>query len=300
MRSVPFRTHLAPWTLLAAAGTWASAAQLPSVPPVALVRRIVQNEVKASTSTANYSFRERKETPRGSQTRLLVESRDAMVALLVANNDRPLGPEQRRAEYARVERFIKNRDELKRKQKQEKEDAERITRIMTALPEAFLYEYDGTEIAKPGLGKEGDELVRLKFRPNPSYDPPSRVEQVLTGMGGIILIEAGKGRIARIDGTLEKDVSFGWGILGHLDRGGHFLVEQVEIDDGNWEITRMELAFTGKILLFKSITIKSTEVYSDFHPVSPDLTFAQGLELLKKQQATLAENQQQNQSEQAK
>jgi len=53
----------------------------------------------------------------------------------------------------------------------------------------------------------------------------------------------------------------------------------------------MDLAFTGKILLLKSIDIKSTEIYGDFHPVPPDLTFAQGIELLKQQQAAIAQNQ---------
>jgi hypothetical protein len=53
----------------------------------------------------------------------------------------------------------------------------------------------------------------------------------------------------------------------------------------------MNLTFTGKMLLFKSINIKSTEIYSDFHPVPADLTFAQGLQLLKEQQAAIAQNQ---------
>jgi hypothetical protein len=52
----------------------------------------------------------------------------------------------------------------------------------------------------------------------------------------------------------------------------------------------MDLAFTGKMLLFKSLNIKSTEIYSDFHPVPADLTFAQGIDLLKKQQAAVAQN----------
>jgi hypothetical protein len=53
---------------------------------------------------------------------------------------------------------------------------------------------------------------------------------------------------------------------------------------------RMGLAFTGKILLFKRLDIKSTETYSDFRSVPTGLSFAQGVELLKKQQATVAEN----------
>jgi hypothetical protein len=52
----------------------------------------------------------------------------------------------------------------------------------------------------------------------------------------------------------------------------------------------MELGFTGKVLLFKSLNIKSTEIYSDFRPVPSDLTFAQGVELLKKEVAMVAEN----------
>jgi hypothetical protein len=297
-------THMN-WTLpnLAAAlalatSTLAMAAQPATVPAAELVRRTVQNEIKASDDTAKYMFQDRKETPHGSTTKLMVETRDAMAGIVVAFNDQPLTPEQRQGEYRRVARFINDPDELQKKQKQEKENSERITRIVKVLPEAFLYQYDGTEAGKPGVGRAGDELVRLKFRPNPDYDPPSRVEQVLTGMQGYILIDAKKERIAKIDGTLAKDVTFGWGILGHLDRGGEFLVEQGDISDNHWQITRMDLAFTGKILLFKSISIKSTEVYSDFRPAPPDLTFAQGVELLKKQQVPRAEDQQQNKNEQ--
>ena len=141
------------------------------------------------------------------------------------------------------------------------------------------------------MGKTGNSLVRLKFHPNPNYEPPTRVEQVLTGMQGVVLVDAQEQHIARIDGTLFKEVAFGWGILGHLDRGGHFLVDQTDVGDKNWSISRMELAFTGKVLLFKSLNIKSTEILQRFSPCAADLTFAQGAQLLKKQLATVAENQ---------
>jgi hypothetical protein len=164
---------------------------------------------------------------------------------------------------------------------------------MKALPDAFLYEPDGTTGGNQTIGKAGDQLVRLKFRPNPKYTPPSHVEQVLTGMQGYLLIDADQHRIAKIDGTLTKEVGFGWGILGHLDRGGHFLVEQAEVIQGDWEVTHMSLSFTGKELLFKSLNIRSDEVFSDFRPAPSNLNFAQGVELLKKQEAELAENRQQ-------
>ena len=52
----------------------------------------------------------------------------------------------------------------------------------------------------------------------------------------------------------------------------------------------MSLSFTGKILLFKSIAIKSDEVFSDFRRVPSDTTFAQGAEMLKAEQARLAQS----------
>jgi hypothetical protein len=260
-------------------------AQAADPPPAELVRKAVQNEIKGDTDPdSSYMFQSRKETPRGSQTKMMVETRDAMAGMLIAVNDQPLTAAQRQAEQDRLNYIAGHADELRRKQKQEKDDADRITRILRAMPDAFLYENNGTEPAKPGVGNPGHDLVRLKFRPNPKYEPPTRVEQVLTGMEGQILIDTARNRIAKIDGTLFRDVGFGWGILGHLDRGGRFQVDQGTIDGGNgWAMTRISLDFTGKVLLFKSIVIKSTETFSNFRPVAPNLTFAEGASLLAKE-----------------
>jgi hypothetical protein len=287
--------HIATQILLAAfaIATVALSVAEPSseLQPNDMVKRVVASEIKSTSQAAKWMFRQRKETPNGSQTKLMVETRDAMVGMVVAYNDRPLNPDERQGEYSRIQRFIDDPADLERKHRKEKEDSERVKSILKALPDAFVYEYDGTDAAQPGMGKSGSPLVRLKFRPNPKYEPPTRVEQVLSGMQGVILIDPQEQHIARIDGTLFQDVAFGWGILGHLDRGGHFLVDQTDVGNDNWSISRMELAFTGKVLLFKSLNIKSTEIYSDFHPVPADLTFAQGAQLLKKQVATVAENQ---------
>jgi hypothetical protein len=259
--------------------------------PIELVRRTVEGEI-ATGNGAKAMFTDHKGTPQGSQTKLVVETRDGMAGILVAIDNKPLSAAQRQAEEARLQGLVNNPEGLKKKQRSEKEDTEHVTRIMKALPDAFLYETDGSAVGNQEIGKPGDHLVRLKFRPNPKYSPPSHVEQVLTAMQGYVLIDADQHRIAKIDGTLAKEVGFGWGILGHLDRGGHFLVEQAEVIPGDWELTHMSLSFTGKELLFKSISVKSDEVFSNFQSVPTNLTFAQGVELLKKQEAELAENQQ--------
>jgi hypothetical protein len=265
-------------------------AQSVSAAPVELVRETVRNEITANSAT-KFMFRQREDAGHGSQTKLIVETKDVAAGILVAINDKPLTAEERRNEQARLDGLINNPQELRKKQKADREDTERTNRIMKALPEAFIYEPGGVETGGQGIGNPGDELVRLKFRPNPDYNPPSHTEQVLTGMEGYILIDRQKRRIARIDGTLEKEVGFGWGILGHLDKGGRFVVQQGMVGDETWQVTRMDLDFTGKVLFFKKLVIKSTQTFSDFHEAPPNLTFAQGVELVKKQAEELAEKQ---------
>ena len=252
------------------------------------VRRAVANEVAdAHNSSVKHLFRSRKQAPHGSQTKLYVQTTEAMAGMLIAVDDKPVTPQQIEGEAAHLEHLINDPDDLRRKQKQEREDAERTLRIVKALPDAFLYEYDREEPSQPGVGKAGDQLVRLKFRPNPHYSPPSRVEQVLTGMEGSLLIDKGALRLAKIEARLFRDVTFGWGILGHLDRGGTFTVWQADVGDGSWELTHLQLSMTGKVMLVKNISFKLDEVLSDFRRVPSDLTFAKGVELLKTEVARM-------------
>jgi hypothetical protein len=111
---------------------------------------------------------------------------------------------------------------------------------------------------------------------------------MLQGMKGYVLIDAAARQIALIDGSLFRDVNFGWGIIGHLDRGGRFRVQQADVGEGSWEITALQLKMTGKILLFKGLSISTDEVLSDFQSVPSDLTFAKGVALLKGEQQKLA------------
>jgi len=259
--------------------------------PGELVRKTVDNEIKASKDdSARFMFRSTKTTPKGSVTKIYIETKQATAGIVVAYNGKPLTPEQRKAELTRIERFLNNPEELGKKRRQEQQDADRTMRIVRALPDAFLYEYAGQQQGSATVGKPGDPLVVLNFRPNPRYEPPSRVEQALTGMEGVLLLDTRCHRLASIDGHLFKEVGFGWGILGHLDKGGHFLVQQQEITDNYWAISSMKLDITGKVLLVKSLVFSMTEVFSDFKQVPKDITFAQAVEMLEKEETVFAEN----------
>ena len=106
------------------------------MPAEELIRRTVRNEMNPSNNDAKYMFRDRKETDHRSQTKLVIETHDAMAGILVAIDDKPLNAQQREEEDARVDRFAKDPEELRKRQRQEREETERVERIMKALPVA--------------------------------------------------------------------------------------------------------------------------------------------------------------------
>lgn len=96
-------------------------------------------------------------------------------------------------------------------------------------------------------------------------------------MEGTMLIDATARRLVRLEATLIRDVTFGWGILGRLNRGGHFLLEQRDVGADRWAIATLKLDFTRRALLLKPITIDSVTSTTDFRRMPNDLTLEQGL-----------------------
>jgi hypothetical protein len=278
-------------TVVASIAVFAQESKPPAISPVDLVRATVNNEVAAGNNTAiKFMFRSRKHTSKGDQKKIYVEGNEALASMTISENDHPLTPDQERTEMEKLQQLAHDPSRLHKEYEHERQEVDHTLRIMKALPDAFCFEYAGTEEGDATLGKAGDELVRLKFTPNPSFVPPSRIEQVLEGMEGYLVIDTNAKRIARMDGTLFKEVTFGWGIFGRLDQGGHFLVQQADAGDGNWAITEMNLKITGKILLIKSLNLVSDEVFSDFHRLPDDVPFARAVELLQNEQVKLAQN----------
>ncbi len=225
-------------------------------------------------------FKERRQTPEGSKTKMMVETKQGTVAYLIAVNDKPVSPEQRQQENVRLQNLLSNGDEQNRKKKEQQTDDDRMTKMFRELPKAFNYQYDGTV-----QGSNGHTWVRLKFEPNPDYTPASRETSVFKAMSGVMVIDPKVERLGKIEATLFRDVNFGWGILGHLDKGGHFFVEQTNIGDNRWEPTYMNVQFTGKALLFKTINLHQIDSSSDYTRVADNLSLAQGVDMLKKHES---------------
>jgi len=271
--------------LVIAAGLGAPAAQQQRLPANELVRRVVENELKHTEDHSHYMYKDWRQTPALTTTKEMIETNDGTIARLIAVNDGPVPPEQRAEDDAKLDNLVKDPEAMRKKHKAQDSDAERVERMFREIPKAFLFEYEGTERAA-----NGDEVVRLSCKPNPDYKPPSREMSVYAAMQGHMWVDTVQNRLVRIDASLFRDVNFGWGILGHLDKGGHFMIEQTEVGPGRWEATTMNIQFTGKMLLFKTINLRQVEKLSDWRRVPDDLTVAQAVQMLRKNETSVAQN----------
>jgi len=265
--------------VLALAGAISSYAQETAISASAheLVQRAVQNELRASESNTHYMYLVRKQTPTGSSLKQVAETKDGEVSYLLKMNDQPLTAEQRSIEDDKMQKLLNNPDEQRRRLKEQKEDQKRATTLVRVLPDAFVYEFD-----KPDAG-DPPGTVKLKFRPNPGYNPPDRETQVLKGMAGTMCLDTKANRMKRLDGILIDDVNFGWGIFGKLHKGGHFEIQERDVGDGHWDVTYRNLDFSGKVLLFKKLRINEKSEMSEFHKIPDNLSFTQGFDLLRKE-----------------
>jgi len=253
--------------------------------PRELVRRAVQNENSEPSKKMYFMYKDVKRNNKSGQTetRIMVQTPEMSLARIVAIDGHPLSLEDKAKEDARLNRLTGNPDELAKKKKQQKQDDQRARKMVEAIPDAFDFKYVDTEKTDTG------EVAVFKFSPNPKWDPPDRELQVFTGMQGTLKLALPAERIALMDATLFRGVDFGWGIFGHLNQGGSFMIEQKEIYPGHWDTTHMKLHFTGKILLFKSLDIQEDEQTSDYKPVE-GMNVAQALAKLKEVDQEYARN----------
>ena len=102
-------------------------------------------------------------------------------------------------------------------------------------------------------------------------------------MAGEIWVDAKQQRLVSISGQLMNEVKFAGGLLGHLEKGGQFMVKRAEIVPGHWELTDMAVKMRGQALLFKTICVQQKKLHRDFERVPDDLNLSDAAGLLLKQ-----------------
>jgi hypothetical protein len=237
-----------------------------------LARRVITNELKFQDDHTTWMYRLEKEEYGKKQVEEIIETREGSLSRLLSINDRPLTAKQQVEEDQRVKELMTSRSAKRKLQRVLDAETLQGRRLFKMLPDAFVFNYAASD----------GNLVKLSFKPNPNFHPPSLEARVFQDMEGEMWVDCKQERLAAFNGHLTQDVKFGLGLLGQLDKGGHFDVRQAEVVPGHWDMTTMSLAMTGKALLFKSIGVQKKENRRDFQQVSYDLTLTQAADILNK------------------
>jgi hypothetical protein len=232
--------------------------------PRELVRLTISNElqpvVEGGTHLA-YTVADR-EAGR-TRTKRVVETANGNVSIVTEEDGQKVGSERLHEQEQHLLKLVNDPAAWAAQRKKQQRDDSETNTLLQSIPDAFNFTCVDTR-------QEGNRtIISLKFSPDPSFHPPSRESQVFQGMRGVMEITWPEARITRIEGTLFESVNFGWGILGRLDPGGKFLIEQAPVGGGRWEVTHTALRFTGKVLLVKKLSIDEESRSSGFRAVPP-------------------------------
>jgi len=253
------------------------AAQSSQEVPGELVRRVVQNELRAEEQDHSHWMFRLETEKKNAQTEVdeVIETKDGDLKRPLLFNGRELTPIEQQESDKRLEQLVQNPAVLRKSLKDENQDNARSQRLLKMLPDAFLFNY----------GEQRGDLVQLSFRPNPNFHPRNHEAQVFHAMQGVLWVDNKQNRLAEISGQLIDEVRFGGGLLGHLNKGGTFDVKQTMVSPGYWELTVLNVQMNGKALFFKTISVKEKYFRTEFKRVPDDLTVAEAAEMLRKEVA---------------
>jgi hypothetical protein len=241
-----------------------------SADDLALIQHASENELAELERPKPYRYQERLDWNWGSETRSVIETTEGRADRIVLFDGEPLSPDQQAKQQHRLEKLLSDHDALKNELKDQKSETQRRIKIVKAFPKAFFFDFAGSEKG----------LLRFNFRPDPEFSPKDRETQMYRGMEGSVWIEPVQERIARIEGVLVKDVNFGWGIVGHLNKGGIYEIAQTQLSPGKWRITMLNVDLKGKTFLINSFRFQRKETNSRFQPVSSNMTLREAIQEL--------------------
>jgi hypothetical protein len=239
--------------------------------PGRLVRETVYNELHDHDRHGYWRYWVQQQTHNGTRMEEQVETVDGPVGRLLLQNGQPLDEQGEQLERSKLLSLRNSPSEQASRRQSYREDEQRIGRILALLPDAFLYQDAGTE----------NYCRHLRYTPNPKYTAHSVEARVFHQLSGDLWIDTRMKRLRRLDGRLKDDVNFGFGMLGRVNKGGWFRMVRTQVADNEWKTERLEVHMSGKALMLKSIAHDTSELRGGFEPVTPAMSFEQGLKVLE-------------------
>ena len=254
--------------LALAAGAPADQASL--APARELIKTVAANELKDRIQQLKWMYVIDKRVGNQTVSEEQVETAQGPLYQVRAIDGRPLTADQRQKDDARIAGLLRDPSQQLKLKQQQDDDEKKLENLLRVMPDAFLYDFDGVD----------GNFVRLKFRPDPNYQPPSYEARVVHSLAGTVLIDPQEKRLAKLSGQIMNQVDFGFGFLGHIDKGGTIEIGRVEAGRAQWKTALINIQLSGRLIFFQTIDKQEYETRSNFRRVSGDLSLPAARELL--------------------
>jgi len=181
---------------------------------------------------------------------------------LIRIDGKPLSAEQQAAEEQKYQETVRSRraetteEHAKRVARYERERA-RDHLLMDQLTIAFNFKVTGEQKLGPY------KVYVLKATRRPSYKPPNRDAEVLTGMVGKLWIDEQTFQWVKVEAHVVQPVSIE-GFLAKVEPGTRFELEKMPVGNGIWVRKHFSMHARAKILFFFSHNTQEREDYSNY------------------------------------
>jgi hypothetical protein len=245
-------------------------AQTPAESPHDLVKDVVYNELQERRQVSLWQYRVDKRV--GNQTTIEeeVETVSGPVYRVLARQGKPLDAPAQKKETDRLNNLLRSPAEQARMKQDHQVEEQRLERLMTAMPDAFLYTYDGMT----------DGSLHLSFKPNPAYNPPTYETRVYHALSGEIWIQPEKKRLVKIDAHIVNEIEFGYGFFGRIEKGGTFQIMRAQVAADRWKTTVLNVHISGRVVFFKSINRDQDVTRAAFKPLPANTSVQDAVTLL--------------------
>jgi hypothetical protein len=237
-----------------------------------LIEKVAANEVAARQGRPHYFYVSEERSARTGGhlwKENVVETTDGALRRLIAIDNQPLRSGEAEAEQRRIDNLVSHPDEFRRQNQAHKDDEDRAAQLLQILSSDFVLTPDG----------EANGCLRFNFQPKPNFRPASYQERVAHEMTGTISLKRPDDRLCTLDAKIIHPVEFGFGMLGHIDEGGHFSLWRKQVDAKNWKSNHISVHINGRILMLKSLAQDQEAVRTEIRVVPQNLTLAQAAQL---------------------
>ena len=111
----------------------------------------------------------------------------------------------------------------------------------------------------------GRKMIVVRFEPKKNADPKTREGKLATAFKGLIWVDEEAREVSKVEATAIDEMSYGFGLLARLNKGGIVTLTRQRVDDRIWLPTRITFKGNGRALLaLRKLTIDFVVEWFDY------------------------------------